>query len=104
MTPGVRGLGPVWSPTANYPASLSSVSLIYKTEKNNNSCLAVLFIERDNVCINIVQVFSEQVVRYLCSLQSLYCYLNAVIGPYSVITVKQLLNCQKDTPEEESGK
>lgn len=33
MTPGVRGLGPVWSPTANYTASLSSVSLIYKTEK-----------------------------------------------------------------------
>lgn len=94
MSPGVRGLGPVWSPTANYPAFLSSVSLIYKTEKkNNNSCLAVLFIERDNVCINIMQVFSEQVVRYLCSLQSLYCYLDAVIGPYSIITVKQLLNC-----------
>lgn len=33
MTPGVRGLAPVWSPTANYPASPCSVSLTYKTEK-----------------------------------------------------------------------
>ncbi|XP_007458109.1 PREDICTED: Fc receptor-like protein 5 [Lipotes vexillifer] len=29
---------------------------------------------------------------------------SAFIGPYSIITVKQLLNCQKDTPEENGGK
>ncbi|KAI4590452.1 hypothetical protein MJG53_001501, partial [Ovis ammon polii x Ovis aries] len=54
--------------------------------------------KKTDSCVIYSQVFSEQVVRYLCSLQSLHYYLFAVIIP-----VKQLLNCQKDTPEEESG-